>query len=1136
MLNDVWGQGRLPRSAFCFCLLVSYFAAMRVAKGQDQGDVPPHAHEPLASILGAPPLDALAPVPPLADSPEARELLEAARLNIEDGRFQRALDLTQQALGKPGGQRGETYYLAALAKSRLGRFNEALQSAEQAAHLQHGDADIHFLLGQLYRGQGRLDLARAHYRTVTLAANQELNNPKITRAWFALGQLLEQDGYDLAAAQAYEQFDRALWETHTEQRNASEFVALLAGRPRGMTKRRVELLQQTRLRDEALRVAEWACTIWPDDADTARLHVQTLLDAERANEALSLARTWLERGASAETFLPPAIEAAAQAGALESWLEDLTARVLDGNEIEVARQLIQALRRVGDDERLDRVGTRLLEKWPGDEPLTWAVAGARRRAGRIPETLQTLAQWVRHSENLIALPPERLTQWRRWFASEASAGVLGQFSRETSETDFATDFVLGVTALAADDPILADQYLNSCLEKKPGFAPAYVARGEMYLAADQYEQAKLHAEKILAEHPDQTAALYLLARACEGLDENERVEELLKQCLKQHPDEPLYNLALAQHYRRLGNLRGAQRYFQQVLSENPGNGEALEGVIDCYLRAGKIEIANAAFDKLERDKIPADALRRVETLMRHLDDPFGPAHMADLEVQLELHPEDVATARMLAGGLFYRGDMERTRRVVETILARFPEDYHLSVLLGNVEARLGDYDSACARLEALLRRFPNRLAVMQPLAMAYLNDFHLAEGRALLQRLIAADPDSAATYYLQLLQSHLEFGECDAALELLRSRAAEQAEDEEAQFQRLAVLLDCGRRDEAFELLEKRLEENPVDQRREEFIRYGVETGHYQEVTARIREWLKDNPANAGLTQALITVLLRGERPEEALEVARKFEGTHAESLLRRIWLGQCQAAMGNFDAALAEFEALLDERVAAAGLRREVRFRMITVYEDAGRHEEGLEKCDQWLRAGPDDPELTNEILQYKRYLYQGANRDAEAAGVLEVLLQENPNDAGLLNDLGYTWIDMGVNLERGTEMIRKAVAAQPWNAPFLDSLGWAYYMVGDFSNARKYLERAVRLREGRDAVIYDHLGDAAFRLGDVPAARRAWEQAVQCAETASTEAERRRWAAVLTQVRIKLAALERHDKPKTAPTAAEQNAGIKP
>jgi len=95
------------------------------------------------------------------------------------------------------------------------------------------------------------------------------------------------------------------------------------------------------------------------------------------------------------------------------------------------------------------------------------------------------------------------------------------------------------------------------------------------------------------------------------------------------------------------------------------------------------------------------------------------------------------------------------------------------------------------------------------------------------------------------------------------------------------------------------------------------------------------------------------------------------------------------------------------------------------------------------------------------------------------------VLNYLGYSWVDLGMNLEEAVKLIRKAVKLKPGDGYFVDSLGWAHYRLGNFKEAAKELERAVELRPD-DAVINDHLGDAYWRVGRRQEARYQWSQAL--------------------------------------------------
>jgi len=93
------------------------------------------------------------------------------------------------------------------------------------------------------------------------------------------------------------------------------------------------------------------------------------------------------------------------------------------------------------------------------------------------------------------------------------------------------------------------------------------------------------------------------------------------------------------------------------------------------------------------------------------------------------------------------------------------------------------------------------------------------------------------------------------------------------------------------------------------------------------------------------------------------------------------------------------------------------------------------------------------------------------------------VLNYLGYTWIDKGINLKRGTEMIRKALDLRPTDGYIADSLGWAHYRLGEYQKSVKEMERAVALRP-EDPVINDHLGDVYWRVGRTNEARFQWRR----------------------------------------------------
>ena len=115
----------------------------------------------------------------------------------------------------------------------------------------------------------------------------------------------------------------------------------------------------------------------------------------------------------------------------------------------------------------------------------------------------------------------------------------------------------------------------------------------------------------------------------------------------------------------------------------------------------------------------------------------------------------------------------------------------------------------------------------------------------------------------------------------------------------------------------------------------------------------------------------------------------------------------------------------------------------------------------------------------WERAERDFKRA------LELNPDQPYVLNYLGYSWVDQGINLGPAREMIERAVKLRPNDGYIVDSLGWVLYRLKDFEGAVQHLERAVELRPN-DPTINDHLGDAYWRVGRYTEARFQWQRAL--------------------------------------------------
>lgn len=153
-------------------------------------------------------------------------------------------------------------------------------------------------------------------------------------------------------------------------------------------------------------------------------------------------------------------------------------------------------------------------------------------------------------------------------------------------------------------------------------------------------------------------------------------------------------------------------------------------------------------------------------------------------------------------------------------------------------------------------------------------------------------------------------------------------------------------------------------------------------------------------------------------------------------------------------------------------------------QHDQAVEQYNEIVKQLK-EPTINDANIYFARGVSNVALNHWEIAEIdFKKAIELNPNHSNALNYLGYSWIDMGINLDEGLEMINTALLVDPQNAFIIDSLGWAYYKLGKYDLARKELERALLVKPS-NADINDHLGDAYWKLDRKLEAEFRWQQA---------------------------------------------------
>ena len=250
-------------------------------------------------------------------------------------------------------------------------------------------------------------------------------------------------------------------------------------------------------------------------------------------------------------------------------------------------------------------------------------------------------------------------------------------------------------------------------------------------------------------------------------------------------------------------------------------------------------------------------------------------------------------------------------------------------------------------------------------------------------------------------------------------------------------------------------------------------------VFCRLAIWIKPEfPMAKMLLGNLLEIM---DRPEEALNVFKSVDeaSTSAwESKLRQAELLNSLGRKSSAEKTLLMMANQRSEDMSALTRLGDI-FRGIKDFEKAANvYTEAIKRTV--LIQKPSWSLLYSRGIAYERskkwYLAEKDFLDA---------LELSPNQPYLLNYLGYSWVDRGLNLDSAKRMIEKAVRLRPNDGYIVDSLGWVLYRLGDFESATVYLERAISLYP-QDPTINDHLGDAYWRVGRTREAEFQWERAL--------------------------------------------------
>tara|TARA_B100000029_G_scaffold309925_1_gene302474 strand:- start:796 stop:2472 length:1677 start_codon:yes stop_codon:yes gene_type:complete len=168
----------------------------------------------------------------------------------------------------------------------------------------------------------------------------------------------------------------------------------------------------------------------------------------------------------------------------------------------------------------------------------------------------------------------------------------------------------------------------------------------------------------------------------------------------------------------------------------------------------------------------------------------------------------------------------------------------------------------------------------------------------------------------------------------------------------------------------------------------------------------------------------------------------------------------------------------------------MANIYKNFKKYEKAIKYYSKILLMLEDDTPIYADVLYKRGGSYERLNQFNKADTDLLRSLDITPGDPYTMNYLAYSWLERDIKIDEAIQMLENAYNKNE-NDPYItDSIGWGYYLVGDYIKAEKYLKRAVELMPF-DPIIHDHYGDVLWRLNRKIQAKYFWESVLDLEDT---------------------------------------------
>lgn len=486
---------------------------------------------------------------------------------------------------------------------------------------------------------------------------------------------------------------------------------------------------------------------------------------------------------------------------------------------------------------------------------------------------------------------------------------------------------------------------------------------------------------------------------------------------------------------------------------------------------------------------------------------------------LELKPEDIFVKKKYGVELIRMGNLGEAKVVLEDLLkeTKYKEEA-LGLILGGVYTALNDTQNAKSTYQNVLKNHPASEEACVFLAKAYSLEAQYKNAHGLLAK--CSKKAKAAIFHYYRAKVYLKQNKEKSAISFLRKALKADSSFHQAAMAMGLMSEEKGKMDKAVGIYEKFLKKNPRNFQvlsrlvqvlfaQEKFekvlpyaetlssldqtdlnlrVRLGIlytDSEKYKKAIGVFKEILAAVPDSDKVLYYLGSLYQKVENPELAIESFGKIEeesSLYVDSSMQIARLLQLLVE-NNEEKWAGDYKDFLSSRGdKVKSLQVEFHMMLATYFEGKKNYNEAISSIEKVRHTG----DYTEGHEYYLASLYEKVEDFDKARGIVQEILDKNPENAHALNFLGYSLLEKGDDMERAYSLIQKAVNLEPEDGYIRDSLGWYYYKTGQLDKALVEVKKAFEL-EGSDVVIAKHLAIIYKEMKKYEKAKRYFVEALK-------------------------------------------------